>query len=87
VKPPRVSEAPIHLECVLHQQINLPCTREKSSNTMVIGKVLAIHIDDEVLSNGLVDLKKIRPLARLGYQQYTSVREVFALARPEDPAE
>ena len=69
VKPPRVAEAPIHLECVLHQEIELPCTLENSINRMIIGRVLGVHIRDEVLVDGLVDLNRIKPLARLGYMQ------------------
>ena len=82
VKPPRVREAPIHLECELYQEINLPCTLQDSINTTIIGRVLGIHIDDEVLSDGLVDLDKIKPLARLGYRQYTAVDNIFVMTRP-----
>ena len=83
VKPPRVSAAPIHLECVFHQEIKLPCTLENSINTMIIGRVLGIHIKDEVLSDGLIDLDKIKPMARLGYQQYTAVDNIFTMKRPK----
>jgi hypothetical protein len=37
-----------------------------------------------VLSNGLIDIDKIKPLARLGYQQYTSVDNLFVMTRPQD---
>ena len=84
VKPPRVREAPIHLECELYQEIKLPCTLANSINTTIIGRVLGIHIRDEVLSDGLIDLNKIKPLARLGYQQYTAVDNVFVMVRPQD---
>ena len=83
VKPPRVREAPIHLECALYQELNLPCTLADSINTTIIGKVLGIHIKDEVLSDGLVDINKIKPLARLGYRQYTAVDNVFEMVRPQ----
>jgi flavin reductase (DIM6/NTAB) family NADH-FMN oxidoreductase RutF len=83
IQAPRVKEAPIHLECKLFQEIKLPCTLDNSINTMILGSVLGVHIKDEVLSNGLVDLKKIKPLARLGYRQYTAVEELFEMVRPE----
>lgn len=82
VKPPRVKEAPIHMECELFQEIKLPCTLENSINTTIIGKVLGIHIKDEVLSDGIIDLSKIKPLARLGYNQYTAVDNFFTMTRP-----
>ena len=49
---------------------------------MVFGKVIGIHIDDGVLTDGLVDVAKIRPIARLGYMDYTSVESIFAMRRP-----
>ena len=82
VKPPRVAQAPIHLECEFFQEIELPCTLEDSINRTILGKVLGIHIKDEVLTDGLVDLNKIKPLARLGYQEYTAVDNIFKMMRP-----
>ena len=82
VKPPRVAAAPIHLECELYQEIELPCTREDSTNRTIIGMVLGVHIHDEVLTDGLIDLTKVNPLARLGYSQYTSVQDIFDMLRP-----
>lgn len=84
VRPPRVAEAPIHLECSLHQEIELPCTLENSINRMIIGRVLGVHIRDEVLVDGLVDLNLIQPLARLGYMQYSAVESLFSMPRPQD---
>lgn len=84
VKPPRVKESPIHLECEFFKEIQLPCTLQDSINTMIIGSVLGVHINDEVLVDGLIDLSLIKPLARLGYTQYTAVDEVFSLNRPDD---
>jgi flavin reductase (DIM6/NTAB) family NADH-FMN oxidoreductase RutF len=82
VKPPRVREAPINMECEFFQEINLPCTLENSINTTIIGKVLGIHIKDEVLTDGMIDLAKIRPMARLGYNQYTDVDHLYTMTRP-----
>ncbi len=84
VKPPRVREAPIHLECELFQEVKLPCTLPDSINRMIIGRVLGVHIRDEVLVDGLVDLSLIKPLARLGYMQYSAVEEAFVMMRPSD---
>jgi len=41
--------------------------------------VVGIHIHDDALTNGRLDIAKIRPLARLGYTDYTSVTEVFSM--------
>ena len=82
VKPPRVKEAPIHMECEFFQEIKLPCTLKDSINTTIIGKVLGIHIKEEVLTDGIIDLSKIKPIARLGYNQYTYVDNIFTMTRP-----
>ncbi len=79
VKPPRVAESPVHFECRHHVTLRMP------SNTMdaahvVIGRVVAIHIADDVIDEkGEVDLLKIRPLARLGYMDYTTVDSLFSM--------
>ena len=83
VRPPRVAEAPIHLECALHQEIELPCTLDNSINRMIIGRVLGVHIRDEVLVDGMVDLDLVQPLARLGYMQYSAVESLFSMRRPD----
>jgi flavin reductase (DIM6/NTAB) family NADH-FMN oxidoreductase RutF len=49
---------------------------------MVLGRVLGVHIRDEVLRDGLVDLNRIKPIARLGYMDYTLVETIFAMQRP-----
>jgi len=82
VRPPRVKDAPIHLECRFYQEIKLPCTLENSINSMIMGHVLGIHIKDDVLSNGLVDHSKIKPVSRLGYLQYAAVNDIFEIMRP-----
>jgi len=54
---------------------------------MVIGQVIGIHIDDEIIKDGKVDMSKYRPLARLGYMDYSYVNEVFSLSRPDQAAQ
>ncbi len=83
VKPPRVAESPIHLECRLWQILDMPSTRPNSPQHLVIGEVVGIHIEESVLSDGFVDMKKLRPIARLGYMDYAVVDTVFTMHRPE----
>ena len=80
VRPPRVAESPIHLECQFHGTWTLPSNRRHSTHHVVIGEVVGIHIRDDVIgADGKIDIQKIRPLARLGYMDYTSVTEVFTM--------
>ena len=83
VRPPRVAESPIHLECRVHLIVDLPCDDPRSYNAAIFGLVVGVHIDDAALTaDGLVDVLKIRPLARLGYMDYTSIESVFSMRRP-----
>jgi flavin reductase (DIM6/NTAB) family NADH-FMN oxidoreductase RutF len=44
-----------------------------------LGHVVGIHIDDAALIDGRVDITKLRPIARLGYQDYAVIDHVFEL--------
>lgn len=82
VKPPRVAEAPISLECKTWKTIALPAASPEVQNIMVLGEVVGVHIADEALHEGFVDTARLRPVARLGYLDYSVVDEVFAMPRP-----
>ena len=87
VRPPRVKGSPVQFECRLHQIVTLPGRKPASDHHVVIGRVVAVHIDDEALTaDGRIDVLKIRPIARLGYKDYTSVESVFQMEKrtPED---
>mgnify|MGYP000704615993 CR=1 FL=1 len=79
VKAPRVAASPAALECKLFKIIDLPGT----NNVMVLGEVVGVHLDDTVIVNGIFDVTRYMPLARLGYKDYTAVTDIFALERPE----
>jgi flavin reductase (DIM6/NTAB) family NADH-FMN oxidoreductase RutF len=74
----RVAAAPAVLECKLTQILRLP----GAANIAVFGEVTGIHIRDDILVDGLIDPLRYFPLARMGYRDYTTVREVFTLKRP-----
>lgn len=88
VRPPRVKGSPVHFECRLHQVIVLPGRKVSSVHHVVIGQVVAVHIDDAAIADGRVDLLKVRPIARLGYKDYASIDAVFQMEKrtPEDRA-
>jgi len=79
----RVAESPVQFECLHHQTIRLPGNRGNGSIDLVIGRVILIHIKDEViLPDGRLDILRIRPLARLGYYDYTTVDSTFEMLIP-----
>lgn len=82
IRPPRVAQAPAALEVKLRQVVPV----EETDYTLVIGQVLYIHLRAGLLRpNGLVDAALMRPLLRLGSDEYATLGRVFALSRPVLP--
>jgi len=85
VKAMRVKRSPIQFECKYLNTLRFPGNGPMGSSDVVFGKVVAIHIADEVLdANGQVDIVKVRPIARMGYFEYTSVDSKFSMVIPGD---
>lgn len=85
VRAPRVAEAFAALECRVTQHF-VPQTLDEgpqANATVVIGQVVGIHLDEAVLTDGLVDIEKARPVSRLGYLDFAVTREVFSMTRPK----
>jgi flavin reductase (DIM6/NTAB) family NADH-FMN oxidoreductase RutF len=78
VNVPYVADSPVTLECKLHDIVTLPGTSK-----WVIGLVTAIHIKDEFIVDGKLDVTKYQPVARLGYKDYATISEVYELERPK----
>lgn len=79
----RVKVSPVHFECEYVQTVCIPTGDPVSTVDMVIGRVAQVHIDDEViLDNGKLDIQSIRPIARLGYYDYTVVDQIFEMKAP-----
>jgi len=82
VKPPRVAESPVHLECVLSRIVELEAPAPDRPNRLVVGRVVGVQVADRVIDDGFVRIDRLDPIARLGYDQYARVREAFAMTRP-----
>ena len=65
------------------QTVDLPSDNPEFRNAMVLGRVVGVHIADDMLTDGLVDTAKLRPLSRMGYMEYAVIDDVFTMARPE----
>ncbi len=80
VRPPRVAEAPIALECKVTQIVPVIDT----TYTLILGRVLRFHIRSDLLRpNGLVDALRLEPVARLGGDEYAAIGRVFEMKRPQ----
>jgi flavin reductase (DIM6/NTAB) family NADH-FMN oxidoreductase RutF len=86
VRPPRIASSPVQFECKHMQTLRLPGNSAVGSIDVVFGRVVAVHIDDRVIrADGRVDIEAIRPLARMGYHDYTSVEKVFTMTPRGSP--
>ena len=84
VKAPRVKESPISLECRYYSSVQLPKNSEEEMNRMVIGSVIGIHVNpDYMTEDSKIDVEKIQPIARLGYNDYVKIEKVFNMIRPK----
>jgi flavin reductase (DIM6/NTAB) family NADH-FMN oxidoreductase RutF len=86
VAPPRVARPPAAFECRLWKVLPLPGPegRPDAGSTVVFGEVVGVYIDDAFISEGRVDTGAMRPLARLGYMDYSVVtpESMFTMNRP-----
>jgi len=86
VKPRRVAASPTQIECKLYSIMHVPQRLADHLCAIVIGRVIGVHVADHALTpEGRIDVAKIRPLARLGYLDYTSVESVFTMPPPDGP--
>ena len=75
---PRVAAAPAALECRVVEIVKLP----GAANFATFGEVTGVHIRDDCLVDGRFDITTFQPLTRLGYRDYSVIRDVFELKRP-----
>ena len=79
VKPPRVADSPVAVECTLHS------THELGDSTIVLGTVVAFSVADDVLVDGHPEYDRLDPLARLGKDEWAVHAQVVSIRRPRTP--
>ena len=83
VKPPRVAEAPVQLECLVRNVI--PLGDGNGAGNLILAEIKIIHIQESILdSDGRIDQEKIDLVARLGGDWYCRVTKenLFKVAKP-----
>lgn len=88
VNVPRVAESPVNFECRLSQCIQLTTAEGAPLNSwLVLGEVVAIHIDESLLEDGIYQTAKAQPVLRAGgptaYYTITEAQR-FDMRRPDD---
>ncbi|MFJ2932249.1 flavin reductase family protein [Streptomyces sp. NPDC087219] len=75
VKPPRVAASPVALECELHSTLRI------GDSTVVFGRVVHAAIDESVLLDGHPEMALMRPLTRLGKNEWGTLGGIREIAR------
>lgn len=76
----RIVGSPATLECRMTQIVQLA----GDANFAVFGEVTGVHMRDDCIIDGIFDVTRYHPLARMGYRDYSTIQEVFSLERPDD---
>jgi len=80
VKAPRLKESPVNFECVRYEIIHIG-PEGAGGGSLVIGRVVLLHVDDSILTDGKVDYERYHPVGRLGGMDYSKTRDRFVMVR------
>ncbi|MEE9271562.1 MAG: flavin reductase family protein [Candidatus Krumholzibacteria bacterium] len=80
VKPPRVKESPINMECRVYDIIHIGGDKP-TGGSLVIGEIVLFHIEDDLYDAGRIDIQKLNPLGRLAGDDYTALGRIISHRR------
>lgn len=77
VKVPSILESPLHMECKLYDTMEIG----SSPHSLVIGEVIAVTVNDEMISDGRIQINALQAIGRMGGKWYTKTDHLFELER------
>lgn len=80
IKPPRVAESRIHMECRLLQTVQV--SDKPGGGTLVLGEVLRFHVREDLIDDFRIDPDKLRAIGRMAGSTYARTTDRFELERP-----
>jgi flavin reductase (DIM6/NTAB) family NADH-FMN oxidoreductase RutF len=81
VKPARVAESHVNMECRLLQVVHV--SPKPLGGSIVLGQVLRFHVDDALLDDFRIDPDELRAIGRMGGTSYARTTDRFDLVRPK----
>ncbi|HMD33069.1 MAG TPA: flavin reductase, partial [Candidatus Acidoferrales bacterium] len=81
VRPARVKESHINMECKLVQVVHV--SSKPIGGSIVLGEVLRFHVDDALVSDFKIDPDKLRAFGRMGGNTYARTTDRFEMIRPK----
>ena len=80
VKPPRVAESPVNIECKLNQIVQIGSGAHEHG--LVIGTILLMHVRDDVIDGHRIDQAKLMATGRMAGNMYCRTSDRFEMVRP-----
>ncbi len=80
VRPPRVAESHVQMECRLRQVVHV--STGPLGGSLVLGEVLRFHVREALLNNFRVDPEKLHAIGRMAGSTYARTRDRFDMERP-----
>ena len=85
VRPPRVAESPVNMECRLNQVVSIG--EGSHQHGLVIGEIVLMHVRDDIIEGHRINHQKLRPTGRLAGNMYCYTGDTYEMIRPVyDPA-
>jgi len=81
VKPPRVAESKVQMECRLHQIVTV--SEKPGGGILVLGEVLRFHVLESLLDGYRIDPDKLNAIGRMGGPNYVRTHDRFEMQRPK----
>lgn len=81
VKPPRVAESPVQMECRLREVVTI--SSEPGGGSIVIGEVVRFHVREDLFDDYRIDPVRLNAVGRMGGPTYCRTQDRFDLQRPK----
>jgi len=81
VRPPRVAESPVQMECELREVVTI--SDQPGGGSIVIGEVLRFHVREDLIDNFRVDADRLKAIGRMGGPTYCKTHDRFDMERPK----
>jgi flavin reductase (DIM6/NTAB) family NADH-FMN oxidoreductase RutF len=81
VKPPRVAESHVNMECRLRQIVRV--SEKLLGGSLVLGEVVRFHVDDALFDDFRIVPAKLRAIGRMGGTSYARTTDLFEMLRPK----
>lgn len=81
VRPPRVKESHINMECKLVQTVEV--SNQPLGGTLILGEVVRFHIDDAIFEEFRIDPDGLAAVGRLAGNTYIRTTDRFDMIRPQ----